>query len=91
MTNPIDCEPIDLLGDAVLGVGQHCCHWPGCDVHVSPKMWGCKDHWLRLPNKLRIKLWAAYRPGQEIDKAPSPAYIEAAKNIQWWIAENANR
>lgn len=56
----------------------HRCHWPGCEVAVPPAMWGCREHWFRLPRGLRRRIWAAYRPGQEVDKRPSPAYIEAA-------------
>jgi hypothetical protein len=66
----------------------HHCHWPGCKVAVPPKMWGCKSHWFRLPKALRNRIWATYRPGQEITKTPSPAYIEAAKSVQQWIADN---
>jgi hypothetical protein len=39
-----------------------------------------------LPEYLRAKLLRAYRPGQEIDKRPSPAYVDVAKEIRAWIA-----
>ena len=64
----------------------HTCHWPGCRVPVPPKMWGCKTHWFRLPGALRHAIWKAYRPGQEIDKHPSEAYLLAAQRAQEWIA-----
>ena len=48
-------------------------------------MWGCKPHWFKLPAALRAKIWATYRPGQEISKTPSAAYIEVAKEVQAWI------
>lgn len=65
--------------------GSHKCHWPGCEKAVSPAMWGCKGHWFRLPASLRAKIWATYKPGQEITKTPSPAYIAVARQIQEWI------
>jgi hypothetical protein len=57
---------------------SHHCHWPGCDKEVPPKMWGCKTHWYMLPKSIRDKIWATYRPGQEITKDPSDEYMAAA-------------
>jgi hypothetical protein len=51
-------------------------------------MWGCRSHWYALPRELRDKIWTAYRPGQEIDKRPSPEYIAIAREVQEWIADN---
>lgn len=65
---------------------SHTCHWPGCGKAVPPSMWGCKAHWFKLPKALRDRIWATYRPGQEISKTPSDSYIEAAKAVQKWIA-----
>ena len=65
----------------------HTCHWPGCTTPVPPAMWGCKPHWFRLPKRLRDRIWLTYRPGQEVDKRPSQAYLEAAKDVQDWIKE----
>jgi len=67
---------------------SHTCHWPGCSKEVPPAMWGCKPHWFRLPRGLRNRIWATYRPRQEITKTPSAGYIQAAKDVQAWIAEN---
>lgn len=33
-------------------------------------------------------IWRTYRPGQEIDKKPSRAYIAAAALVQIWIVEH---
>jgi hypothetical protein len=59
---------------------------------VPPKLWGCRRHWFRLPARLRAKIWAAYRPGQEITKDPSPEYIQAAREVRdrclAWIREH---
>lgn len=38
--------------------------------------------------RLREALKNAYRPGQEIDKHPSPQYLVAAADIQEWIKAN---
>lgn len=67
---------------------SHTCHWPGCGAKVPPAMWGCKPHWFGLPQDIRAHIWAAYRPGQEVDKKPSPGYIVAAQAAQKWIAEH---
>ena len=67
---------------------SHTCHWPGCAKAVPPAMWGCRTHWFTLPKYLRDRIWLTYKRGQEITKTPSAAYIEAAKDVQRWIAEN---
>ena len=68
---------------------KHHCHWPGCEKQVPPAMWGCKGHWFALPAVLRARIWATYKPGQEVNGTPSAAYIEAAKAVQAWIAERS--
>ena len=65
----------------------HRCHWPGCEQHVPPAMWGCKAHWFSLPKRLRDRIWAAYRRGQEVTKTPSAEYVDAAHEVQHWISE----
>lgn len=75
----------------VLRAGQsrkHHCHWPGCDKQVTPAVWGCRRHWFMLPLDLRDRIWAAYRPGQEETQTPDRAYIDAARDVQTWIAAN---
>lgn len=66
---------------------DHICHWPGCGKQVPPAMWGCKQHWFKLPKRLRDKIWAAYRPGQEKDMRPSREYIDMATEVQQWIEQ----
>lgn len=66
----------------------HHCHWPGCGANVPPAMWGCRKHWYMLPAALRARVWAAYRPGQEVDMRPSREYLEVAREVQDWIAAN---
>lgn len=66
---------------------DHHCHWPGCEKQVPPAMWGCKAHWFALPKPLRDRIWATYRPGQEINMTPSSEYLAAAAAVQAWIAQ----
>lgn len=68
--------------------GDHTCHWTGCKVQVPPSMWGCSQHWYKLPRPIRNRIWAAYRPGQEIRKDPSESYLRAAAVAQAWIDAN---
>lgn len=73
----------------VLSQGQtrkHHCHWPGCERQVPPAMWGCREHWYRLPEHLRDRIWRTFRPGQEKDQTPSRDYVEAARAVQEWIS-----
>ena len=64
---------------------NHLCHWPGCRQTVPPRLWGCRTHWFALPRPIQLAIWRSYRPGQEIDKQPSPAYIKAARDALNWI------
>jgi len=66
----------------------HKCHWPSCKVEVPPSLWGCKKHWFKLPKKLRDRIWATYRSGQEIDKRPSTMYLKISEEVQVWIAKS---
>ena len=65
---------------------EHECHWPGCPKQVPPAMWGCRAHWYSLPLEIRNKIWAVYRPGQEVDIHLSKTYVAAAREAQKWIA-----
>ena len=64
---------------------KHHCHWPGCEKQVPPAMWGCKQHWFKLPKNLRDWIWRTYMPGQEVSMTPSAEYLEAADAVQEWI------
>ena len=70
---------------------SHKCHWPKCPKEVSPKIWGCGQHWFKLPSNLQRLIWATYRPGQEITKTPSQNYIRAARMVQDWISAQATK
>jgi hypothetical protein len=67
---------------------RHACHWPSCRNEVPPKLLMCAAHWRRLPQPLRSRIWDTYRPGQEIDKNPSPAYVAAARAAQDWALDH---
>ncbi len=79
--------------DYVRSQGQtrdHACHgqMPGCKGQCPPAMWGCSKCWFQLPKALRYRIWATYKPGQEVTMTPSDAYLEAATAVQEWIAVN---
>lgn len=76
------------LGFTQKGMIRHNCHWPGCQRHVPPKLWGCREHWFKLPKDLRDEIWRTYRPGQEISKTPSREYIAAARAVREWIEDS---
>jgi hypothetical protein len=83
-------ERMSTKADYVRAQGQtrnHHCHWPDCDKQVPPAAWGCKAHWFALPIGLRNRIWATFKPGQEVNGTPSAAYIEAAKAVQQWIKD----
>lgn len=54
---------------------KHTCHAIGCAKTVPPKMLFCPKHWRMTPPSTQRLVWAAYRPGQEVDKRPSPLYL----------------
>lgn len=65
---------------------KHTCHWPGCEKQVPPAMWGCRAHWFKLPLRLRNRIWATYRTGQEETQNPSREYVVVAREVQDYIA-----
>lgn len=59
-------------------MSEHTCHARGCTVVVPPRMLMCRSHWRMVPRPLQQDVWAHYRPGQEVDKQPTSAYLDAA-------------
>jgi len=53
-------------------------------------MWGCKPHWFKLPLRLRNRVWATYKPGQETTKTPSAAYVKVALEVREWISTQSD-
>lgn len=47
----------------------------------------CPVHWRMVPRHLQRAVWQNYREGQEIDKRPSAAYLEAAERAIAAVAE----
>jgi len=64
---------------------SHKCHWPSCDKEVPPRLWGCREHWFRLPLSIRRRIWVTYKSGQEVSKTPSRVYLMVARSAQKWI------
>lgn len=55
-------------------------------------MWGCKQHWFKLPAAIRGRIWRAYRIGQESNLSlVSGDYLDAADEAEHWIAANAGK
>ena len=74
------------LFEPMVGGSAHTCHHPRCELEVPPRLLACRAHWFQLPRHLRQAIWDAYRPGQEVDKEPSDAYLEAAHAChQYWL------
>ena len=63
----------------------HICHAVGCTKKVPPKLFMCGYHWKLLPASLKRSIWRHYRPGQEVDKSPSHAYVVAAEAAREWL------
>ena len=57
---------------------EHTCHATGCTRVVPPSRLMCLPHWRAVPREIQARVWATYRPGQEVTKDPSPEYLEAA-------------
>lgn len=69
----------------------HRCHATGCIRRVQPEMLMCRDHWRAVPDGIRKKVWAAYRPGQCDDMKPSREWHEAADAAIGWVARREGR
>lgn len=59
--------------------GSHLCHAVACERPVPPAILMCAEHWRMVPGELQREVWRTYRPGQERDKHPSAAYVQAQK------------
>ena len=71
--------------------GSHYCHARGCEQEVSPRLLMCPWHWKMVPFLLRAEVWKHYRAGQEKDKQPSTAYLQAATNAINAVAAKEGR
>lgn len=70
---------------------KHVCHARNCKVAVPPRMLMCKPHWYMVPKELRDRVWATYRPGQEVTKDPSREYLDASMAAINAVADKESR
>jgi hypothetical protein len=63
----------------------HHCHAYGCEEEVPPKMLMCLRHWRMVNSTIQKLIWKHYRPGQEIDKKPSPEYMLVQRAAVWYV------
>ena len=68
-------------------MSRHLCHARQCQEPVPPSKLMCRKHWFMVPAAIRSRVWALYRPGQEIRKDPTPEYLEAANEAVEAVAE----
>lgn len=66
---------------------SHKCHARGCGKDVPQSRLMCGYHWKLCPRPLQLAVWRYYRKGQEIDKQPSPEYLNAALEAVEAVAE----
>lgn len=64
----------------------HFCHAFQCKKEVPPRMLMCAPHWRMVPARVQKQVWAHYRPGQEVDKNPSEAYLTVQRTAVWLVA-----
>ena len=69
----------------------HTCHAVGCEVRVAPKYLMCPRHWRMVPVATQKRVWATYRPGQEITKDPTSEYMAAHYTAVAEVAELEGR
>lgn len=69
----------------------HRCHAVGCETEIPPRLFMCLKHWRMVPKRMQAGVWATYRPGQEITKTPSPAYLQMAGEAIRYVAEREGR
>jgi hypothetical protein len=65
------------MGNGTRRVVAHTCHALGCSTYVHERLLMCYTHWRMVPRPLQTQVYSTYRPGQEVDKQPSAAYLRA--------------
>jgi hypothetical protein len=58
---------------------DHRCHAIRCNTEIDPNKLMCAHHWSLVPPKIKKDVSRHYRIGQEKDKKPSAAWMNAAK------------
>lgn len=74
-----------MYGNAEIPEMSHHCHAYDCHTPVDPKLLMCRKHWRMVPRKLQLLVWSTYRPGQEIDKEPTEAYLLVQRAAVWTV------
>jgi hypothetical protein len=64
---------------------DHNCHAFGCTRKVPPRLLMCAAHWRIVPRQIQAQVWKHYRPGQEIDKNPTEAYLLVQRAAIWAV------
>jgi hypothetical protein len=73
-------------GRIVPGSLGHHCHARGCATKVKPELLMCGKDWRRVPRKIQMAVYAAYRLGQCNDMNPSAAWHVAADAAIGYVA-----
>jgi hypothetical protein len=66
----------------------HDCNWKGCKKRVPRSMWGCIDHWSKLPRILRDKITRTWNRGRGFG---TTNYQAACHEAQAWIATHGDK
>lgn len=70
---------------------KHTCHALNCGKAVPPKLLMCAKHWRMVPQPMQAEIWRHYRPGQEIDKMPTAAYLDIQKRCVQFVASQETK
>lgn len=87
----IELSLFDDPDATVAPAAKHFCHADGCLRVVAPKLLMCAKHWRMVPGPLRDAVWESFRPGQEVSKTPSAAYLVASGAAIERVAELEGR
>lgn len=60
-------------------LNRHLCHAKQCTTVCDPSKLMCGRHWRMVPKSIQYAVYREYRPGQEMTKDPSDAYLRVAQ------------
>jgi hypothetical protein len=66
----------------------HTCGWPGCEEFIAGRLWGCREHWLKVPMHLRDEYMEAGAGRAWNDPNPHhlmPAVVLVETKILIWV------
>lgn len=58
------------------------CRWPGCNRQVLTDLWGCPEHWFKLPAHIRRQILSTRQLGET---SPTSPYVKALDAAKEWI------